>query len=178
MLYSIICLTFIFGQTKILWDLGVTITNQQDMQDGIVKPLIADTQIEPTYKNIYNKNLIDFQNSTIPPKHTIKILYISERYFELSNYIKSINNQHLLSDDEIIIYSDSLYRLGLYDDAIICLNNLSSNYPDDEKYFTLALYNKKQGNVENMMELLNQLIQNYPNSDYIKLAELQLNGFR
>ena len=75
-------------------------------------------------------------------------------------------------DNEIFIYSDALYRLGKYNEAINSLNFLSSNHPIDEKYFIQALYNKRLGNITEMNILLNNLISNYPNSEYIKLAKL------
>ena len=53
-----------------------------------------------------------------------------------------------------------------------------SLYPLDEKYFTLALYNKKEGNINAMIGLLEQLIHECPKSDYFKLAQLQIKGFK
>ena len=71
-----------------------------------------------------------------------------------------------------------MYRLGIYNDAISNLNQVSKNYPNDEKYFTLALYNKRNGTTKMMVSLLDDLIANYPNSEYAKLAKLQLNRLR
>ena len=82
--------TFIFGQTKILWDLGVTITNQQDMQDGIVKPLIADTQIEPTYKNSikFSEWILKRKINNPNFQDALRVHYILEAILKSSKYKK------------------------------------------------------------------------------------------
>ena len=173
----IICslLSISFSKEQIFWDLGVIIKDSNNQQNqSIIKPLISNTQISPMYKDKKDKNLLDLATTNLFPDHIIKLLYISERYFELTQYVENLDlTNFFLKDDDILIYSDALYRLGNYDKAIINLNQLSSNYPNDEKYFILALCNKKLGKINNMTMLLDELITNHPNSEYIKLAKLQ-----
>ena len=162
----------LFSQEKIFWDLGVVIKDSKKQQtQNIIKPLISNTQISPVYKNHEDSNLFDLTTSNLSSNHIVKLLYISERYFELAKYVENLDlTGNSLNDDEILIYSDSLYRLGNYDKAIMWLNQLSEDYPNDEKYFVLALCNKKLGKLDDMTILLEKLISNYPNSEYIKLA--------
>ena len=42
----------------------------------------------------------------------------------------------------------------------------------------LALYNKKAGNEKNMITLLKNIIEGHPDSDYMKLAKLQIQGLK
>ena len=169
-------MTFLISKDKIFWDLGVTIHSEKNMQgEKIVKPLIANTQIAPQYKTLDNMSKLSLMTSGLSPNHIIKLLYVSERYAELVEYVKNLPMQKtpLLDDNQTMIYADALYRLGEYEQAINSLNAMSELYPIDEKYFLLALYNKKLGNIDSMSTYLNNLISNYPNSEYFKLAKLQ-----
>ena len=42
----------------------------------------------------------------------------------------------------------------------------------------LALYNKKVGNKKDMVALLKNIIKEHPDSDYINLAKLQIQGLK
>ena len=171
--YMLIISSFIFSEEKMFWDLGVIVETKSEIkQSEIIKPLVSNTKITPKYNSMNNFNILNFNSNSINQKHIIKLLYFSERYFELTEFIKQLKTTKL-TDDEIFIYSDALYRLGKYKKAIKNLNLLSSKYPGDEKYFLLALYNKKSGNKNEAKRLLNKLILNYPNSEYFKLAKLQ-----
>jgi len=172
-LFSI--LSFLFSQEKILWDLGVIIKPKNNSEEtNIIKPLISDTQITPQYKNMDKMSPFELTNTSLPSDHIIKLLYISERYVELTKYISKLSeNGDVLNDNKIIVYSDALYRLGNYNEAIKNLAYLSEIYPADGKYFLLALYNKKLGNINGAVTFLDNLISDYPNSEYYKLAKLQ-----
>ena len=155
---------------KVLWDLGVSIKSN----NKIIKPLISNTQIIPEYNKNTDMHNLDIMKNQLSHDHIIKILYVSDRYAELVQYFDNqISSEDQLDDKYTIIYSDALYRLGKYNDAINSLNDISPDYPKDEKYFLFALYNKKIGNTEVTKIYLNKLISNYPNSEYYKLAKLQ-----
>ena len=177
-LFSLI--TLLYAEDKMLWDLGIIIkaeNNTPNTKNDIIKPLISNTQIAPLYKKHDDINPFDIANIKIDPKHLLKLLYLNNQYFELTDYvqkIKNINSKfYSFNDEQILIYADALYQIGNYNEAINNLYLLSESYPIDEKYFILALYNKKAGNINSMVKLLNNLITDYPNSDYIKLAKLQ-----
>ena len=172
----IILSSFILAKDKVLWDLGMIIKSDknQSTKNSTIKPLISNTHIMSSYKNSDNINTAYSPIGSIEFKHIIKLLYIKNQYFELTQYIKNLRKtNNTLNDEQILIYSDALYRLGNYSQAIVAINLLSEDYPLDEKYFTLALYNKKLGNIKNALDLLNNLISKYPNSEYIKLSKLQ-----
>ena len=117
-------------------------------EKSIIKPLISNTQITPQYKSFNKIFELNLAATKLPPSHIIKLLYVSDRYVELIEYVDAIcsNKEKInLNDNQIIIYSDAFYRLGKYNEAINSLNTISENYPIDEKYFLLALYNKKLG---------------------------------
>ena len=64
-LLLISCLSFLFSEQKILWDLGVTIKNEKN-ENAILKPLISNTQIAPTYTTaINNKQLLDLSITSL-----------------------------------------------------------------------------------------------------------------
>ena len=176
----ITCSTVLFSQDIILWDLGVIIKKSPNENESI-KPLISDTQIKPFYKSniVNNINAIDLSDFKISPKHIINILYWNNQYVKLIEYIKNnIQNIGSLNDSQRLIYADAFYQVGNYSEAINNINLLSEKHPVDEKYFTLALYNKKEGNINAMIGLLEQLIHECPKSDYLKLAQLQIKGFK
>ena len=170
--------TLLFSDDKLFWDLGVVIKSNNNKivknNNSLIKPLTANTQLVPSYKKTEN---MDFSNISILPldkKHLIKLLYLINEYFSLTKYIQELEKNNVdLSNEQIIIYSDALYRIGNYEQAINIINLLSDDYPGDEKYFKLAIYNKKNGDLTSMVKLLNDLILEYPNSEYIKLAKLQ-----
>tara|TARA_Y100000814_G_C12194729_1_gene355923 strand:- start:129 stop:704 length:576 start_codon:yes stop_codon:yes gene_type:complete len=175
-------LAFIFSEDKILWDLGVTIKSKDSnfsfkKNTDSIKALISNTQIAPLYKDNFKINLFDdIITSNIESQHIIKLLYLNNKYFQLTEFIESLkesDQKSILNDEQLLIYSDALSQIGNYNEAILNVNLLSDNYPHDEKYFLLALYNKKLGNINKTITLLNSLISEYPNSEYIKLAKLQ-----
>ena len=175
-------LAFIFSEDKILWDLGVTIKSKDSnfsfkKNTDSIKALISNTQIAPLYKDNFKIDLFDdIITSNIESQHIIKLLYLNNKYFQLTEFIESLkesDQKSILNDEQLLIYSDALSQIGNYNEAILNVNLLSDNYPHDEKYFLLALYNKKLGNINKTITLLNSLISEYPNSEYIKLAKLQ-----
>jgi len=174
-------LAFIFSEDKILWDLGIVIKSKEAhslVENNIdsIKPLISNTQIEPSYKDDMKIDLLDEMTLNIESQHIIKILYLNNKYFRLTKFIKTLKKSDqstILNDEQLLIYSDALSQIGNYNEAILNVNSLSDNYPNDEKYFLLALYNKKLGNINKTITFLNSLIAEYPNSEYIKLAKLQ-----
>jgi len=174
--------TILFAKDKILWDLGIIIQSQNNRSsNNVIKPLVSNTQIAPSYKNnISDINSFDIIDIKMNPAHIMRLLYWNNQYLRLTKYIKKLQTNkestYVLGDEQLLIYADALYRIGDYEDAINNLNLLSKDYPSDEKYFTLALYNKKAGDIQKMTNLLNNLITEYPDSDYIKLAKLQIRG--
>ena len=175
-IFIIIISNIVWSEDKILWDLGVVIKNNQQNQDSMIKPLLSNTQIKPSYnQSMQSLDLIDISTLSIPSHHIINLLSLHQQYIKLTEYVQqNIKKDEGLSDIERLIYADALYQLGYYKQGIENLNLLSNTYPIDEKYFILALYNKKAGNITDMVNLLNNIINEYPNSDYYKLALLQV----
>ena len=94
LLIPLIVLTFLFSKEKIFWDLGVIINSKHNIQEeNIVKPLIANTQIAPQYKTLDNISKLNLMTSGLSPNYIIKLLYISERYAELVEYVKNLPMQ-------------------------------------------------------------------------------------
>ena len=177
LLIGLLLLNISFSENQNLWDLGIIIepnNNYLDNEKNIIKPLISNTKIKPQYKTSLDPNLLDEYDAKINPKHKIKLLYWNNEYFRLTQYIKqNQTSMGVMADEQLLIYADALYQLGKYNHAIETLNLLSNKYPVDEKYFLLAQYNKKAGNKEYMLNLLNNLLSEYPDSEYAKLAKLQ-----
>ena len=168
-------MNILFAEDQILWDLGVIIKKDDTNTNDIIKPLISNTKIKPSYvESMQQLNLFDISNITIPSNHIINLLYWNKQYLKLTEYINDNWDMQLISDLDRIIYSDALYQLGQYDQAIDNLKLLSESYPEDEKYFMLALYNKKAGNEQNMVALLKNIIDKHPDCDYMNLAQLQI----
>ena len=176
LLIAISMITILIPNNTILWDLGVSIKSSDNSENNIIKPLISDTQIIPEYSKNTTIHKFDILSSNLSHDYIIKILYFSDRYAELVEYFDTIfsKQKKVIEDKYTIIYSDALYRLGKYDDAINSIHEISLNYPEDEKYFILALYNKKIGNTKQAAAYLNNLISKYPDSEYYKLAKLQI----
>ena len=176
LLIAISMITILIPNNTILWDLGVSIKSSDNSENNIIKPLISDTQIIPEYSKNTTIHKFDILSSNLSHDYIIKILYFSDRYAELVQYFDTVFSQQVqvFEDQYTIIYSDALYRLGKYDAAINSINQVSSEYPKDEKYFMLALYNKKIGNMNQVTTYLNNLIAECPDSEYYKLAKLQI----
>tara|TARA_B110000116_G_C16702880_1_gene520702 strand:- start:148 stop:684 length:537 start_codon:yes stop_codon:yes gene_type:complete len=164
-------LTTIFSKDIILWDLGVSILSDQE-NITVIKPLISDTQIIPEYNKNINIPKFNILTSNLSENHIIKVLYCSDRYAELVQYLNDKNET--LDDQHLLVYADASYRLGNYEEAVNTLSIISDDYPLDEKYFLFALYNKKSGNIKIATKYLNDLITEYPNSEYYRLAKLQV----
>ena len=179
-IFIIIISNIVWSEDKILWDLGVVIKNNQQNQASMIKPLLSNTQIKPSYsRSIQTVDLIDISTLSIPSHHIINLLSLNKQYVKLTEYVQEhIKKDENLTDVERVVYADALYQLGDYNQGIENLNLLSNIYPIDEKYFILALYNKKAGNITNMVNLLNNIINEYPDSDYYKLAQLQIRGLK
>ena len=170
----IICSTIVFAQNKIFWDLGISIEPKQS--PVAMKPLISDTKIIPKYKEYNNHEFIIYLEDNFSQKQIIALLYAKERYAELIKYTKRLEQSNIvLTNDESYIVEDALYRLGKYSDAIIKLSTLMTVHSSDEQYFLAALCNKKIGNIIEMKKMLTNLINECPNSEYIKLAKIQTN---
>tara|TARA_Y100001970_G_C14187481_1_gene833416 strand:- start:385 stop:930 length:546 start_codon:yes stop_codon:yes gene_type:complete len=175
-LFSI--LSCIYSEQKILWDLGIIINPEnENNRSNMIKPLISDTKILPQYKKENKSFISDITKSNIPYNHIVKLLYLSDRYVELVAYIEA-HPESSYSDETLYIYSDALYRLGHYNKAITIIESITNNYPNDTKKFLLALYNKKLGNKQAEQEILKKLISEHPNSEYVKLAKLQLGNLK
>tara|TARA_Y100000996_G_C22522355_1_gene642988 strand:+ start:113 stop:667 length:555 start_codon:yes stop_codon:yes gene_type:complete len=180
LIFIIIISNIVFSEDKILWDLGVIIKNNQQNQHSMIKPLLSNTQIKPSYgQSMKNLDLLDISTLSIPQNHIINLLSLNQQYAKLAKYIQQdVIKDEELTDVERLIYADALYQLGDYNKGIENLNLLSPTYPIDEKYFILALYNNKAGNIKQMVNLLNDIINKYPDSDYYKLAQLQIRGLK
>ena len=172
-LFSII--TLLIAEDKMLWDLGVIIKSKDSCgTNELIKPLIANTQIVPSYNSTNQLNIFSISDLSIHSNHIIKLLSLNNEYFKLTEYIKNMDNESdALNDEQRFIYADALYQINNYQDAINHIKQLSNHYPLDEKYFTLALYNQKAGNKHIAKTFLDKLIVECPNSEYFKLAKLQ-----
>ena len=172
-------MNILFAEDQILWDLGIVIKKDHTSTSDVIKPLISNTQIKPSYvESMKQLNLFDISSLAIPSNHIINLLYWNKQYLKLTEYVNDNWDIESISDVDRIIYSDALYQLGQYNQAIDNLNLLSESYPKDEKYFMLALYNKKVGNKKDMVALLKNIIEEHPDSDYINLAKLQIQGLK
>ena len=172
-------MNILFAEDQILWDLGIVIKKDHANTSDVIKPLISNTQIKPSYvESMKQLNLFDISSLAIPSNHIINLLYWNKQYLKLTEYVNDTWDIESISDVDRIIYADALYQLGQYNQAIDNLNLLSESYPKDEKYFMLALYNKKVGNKKDMVALLKNIIEEHPDSDYINLAKLQIQGLK
>ena len=153
-------ITLLFSEDKILWDLGIIIKSNPSIskENNIIKPLISNTQIAPSYNT--NIDLLSPSNISVESKHIMKILYLSNEYFKLTEYVKITQETNsddylVFNDEQLLIYADALSQIGNYNNAINNLNLLSDTFPIDEKYFLLAVYNKKAGNIKKALDFLN-----------------------
>jgi len=97
--------------------------------------------------------------------------------------IKYFANLHLISADKNIsdnvIYwmADSYQHLGDIDNAMVYLDmvieNNNSDHTDDA-LIKKGLLHRKRGELDKSLFVLNKLVNNYPNSEYAKLARMEI----
>ncbi len=148
LIYPLICL-------EIFWDLGVGISNFQPSH--LNQEISSSTYhrlegMKKYYDMDYHAAIFHFESmernglaSTL--YHYIDCLYLTEQYTKALAEIAS-NSLDSLTDNIIYLQSKIYYKLGLYDEALKCLNYITNNFTNSE-YNEIIIFDIEKLNLLN-----------------------------
>jgi tetratricopeptide (TPR) repeat protein len=174
-----------------LWDLGVKIDDkamhqQKSVEDNAnsnkhaslsnqtIKPQKIKAELKPT-------SILPIESHVEKLSNLDKLKY-GEQHFFLGQYlstIKYLENIDFETMDEnekkqlIYLYSDALYSLGKYQRVVGILSDTLELTKTDEMLFLLGMSSLKCNDKKNAVNTFDELVKNYPESEYSFLANLQ-----
>ena len=174
-----------------LWDLGVKINDKavskQKLKDGNLKSSKHASISNRTIKAQKIKVELKSKSSPLLESHIEKLsnfekLKYGEHHFFLGQYLSTIEyleniNFESMAESEkkklIYLYSDALYSLGKYQRVVDILSDTLELTKTDEMLFLLGMSSLKCNDKTNAVSAFDELVKNYPKSDYSFLANLQ-----
>ena len=88
-----------------------------------------------------------------------------------------INADKNVSDNVIYWMADSYQQLGDIDNAMIYLNMViekNNSEHIDDALIKKGLLHRKRGEIDQSLVVFNELVENYPKSEYVKLARMEI----
>ena len=194
-LYFVLFFSLLVSERVNYWNLGISIN--KNSQVVVQKPVNLDNiKIElkelsnPEGNRSGNTVYTLKTNTFIQPKpvfinddidsakgeENIKALILSEQYFDAAKQIISLNSESILeqfSNFDEFYYLSSLvfYNLGNYSEARNNIILISSREHNPETIFLEALILQEIGESGLAFNLLHQIINEFPNSDYTDYAK-------
>ena len=194
-LFILLCVfaTFVYAERINYWNLGISINKdtQRTVQRAVdIDKFFADAAPYIKTSNNFNEPIFTLEtNYLIAPtaiyadnnldnkklNYKIKTLILNEEYFEAAKQIINIQNDDILSEfsdlnDFYYWTSFVYYNLENQQEAYDNINMISDriNYP--EILFLEALILNSLGQLENAENILNQIINYFPDNDYANYA--------
>ena len=185
--------TIIFSQSKILWDLGVTIESINNQEKNIaynptqitnndekINAIIYDPFIPPkqnTRRHSIQKKSMSTKTYNSSYNINIKQLYLSKKY---TNVIELIKDQYLNDSssekhvDLNFLLANSLFQTGDYHSALNEALSLLDSNPTDQIHFLLARIYESLGHLNESKKYYKKFLIKYPESDYKLAAKIKL----
>jgi len=88
-----------------------------------------------------------------------------------------INTDKNVSDNVIYWMADSYQQLGDIDNAMIYLNMViekNNSEHIDDALIKKGLLHRKRGEIDQSLDIFNELVNNHPKSEYVKLARMEI----
>ncbi len=174
-----------------LWDLGVKIGDKAAPQQKLVKEngnsgkqaSLSNRMVKPQKikAELKSTNFLP-KNSPMENLSDLEKLKFGEQYFFLGQYLSTIKYLEKIDFNAIgeiekkkliYYYSDALYNLGKYERVVGILSESSDMTKTDEMLFLLGMSSLKCNDKKNAVYAFDELVKNYPESEYSFLANLQ-----
>ena len=82
-----------------------------------------------------------------------------------------------ISDNVVYWMADSYQQIGDIDNAMICLDKVLQNHSSDhidDALIKKGLLHRKRGEADQSLIVFNELVNNFPDSEYVKLARMEI----
>ena len=196
-IYLFSLLSFVMAENSVyLWDLGVKIESQPQ---GIVKSKTIKVSENKKYATLTRRhvkpqlvNVELIHNNMRTTTHSIQevstLNYLEQynlgnKYFRSGRYVEAIkllervDFSQLSSNQKIHLmklHADALLNLGHYSRIVNILTENKAYDLNDELLFLLGISSTELGNKKIALHAFNEIIDNFPNSEYQNIAKLQV----
>ena len=196
-IYLFSLLSFVMAEDSVyLWDLGVKIESQPQV---IVKSktikvsenkkyaTLTKRHVKPQLVNVeLIRNDIRTTTHSIQEFSTLNYLeqynlgnkyFTSGRYVEAIKLLERVDFSQLSSNQKIHLmklHADALLNLGHYSRIVNILTENKAYDLNDELLFLLGISSTELGNKKIALHAFNEIIDNFPNSEYQNIAKLQV----
>ena len=196
-IYLFSLLSFVMAENSVyLWDLGVKIESQPQ---GIVKSKTIKVSENKKYATLTKRhvkpqlvNVELIRNDIMTTTHSIQEVstlnylekynlgnkyFTSGRYVEAIKLLERVDFSQLSSNQKIHLmklHADALLNLGHYSRIVNILTENKAYDLNDELLFLLGISSTELGNKKIALHAFNEIIDNFPNSEYQNIAKLQV----
>jgi len=196
-IYLFSLLSFVMAEDSVyLWDLGVKIESQPQviMKSKTIKvsenkkyATLTKRHVKPQLVNVeLIRNDIRTTTHSIQEFSTLNYLeqynlgnkyFTSGRYVEAIKLLERVDFSQLSSNQKIHLmklHADALLNLGHYSRIVNILTENKAYDLNDELLFLLGISSTELGNKKIALHAFNEIIDNFPNSEYQNIAKLQV----
>ena len=189
--FSIFLCSFLLAEDSIyLWDLGVKInpTKIGSEDEDIDQKVAALTKrhVSPKYISVERKKQSPLTSVIVSPQisslNNIEKYNLSNKYFTSGRYVETIRLLEMVEFNKlnpkqrrhlIQLHLKALFNLGYYIRIINILTENMANDLNDELLFLLGMSSIELGEKVHALQAFNEIIENYPKSEYQNIAKLQ-----
>ena len=196
LLLFVFCTFSIADDSIYLWDLGVKIESQPQV---IVKSKTIKVSENKKYATLTKRhvktqlvNVELIRNDIRTTTHSIQEFstlnyleqynlgnkyFTSGRYVEAIKLLERVDFSQLSSNQKIHLmklHADALLNLGHYSRIVNILTENKAHDLNDELLFLLGISSTELGNKKIALHAFNEIIDNFPNSEYQNIAKLQV----
>ena len=196
-LYLFSLLSFVMAEDSVyLWDLGVKIESRPQvivksktikvsenkkyatLTKRHVKPQLVNVELIPNDINTTTYSIQEFSTLNYLEQYNLGNKYFtSGRYVEAIKLLERVDFSQLSSNQKIHLmklHADALLNLGHYSRIVNILTENKAYDLNDELLFLLGISSTKLGNKKIALHAFNEIIDNFPNSEYQNIAKLQV----
>jgi len=198
-----VCTSVLLAEESIyLWDLGVKIATHAQITDRVIDQandnklihkhaILTKRHINPTKVQVELKNKsettplsINRQFSSLSYLEKFKLgknYFISERFVEAIKLLEMVDFSKLSNKQQnhlIYIHTDSMYSLGKFGRVVELLSQNKEYELTDELLLLLGLSLIKIGKDEIALQAFNNILDNFPQSEYQNIAKIQTRALK
>jgi len=143
-----------------------------------VKPQLVNVELIRNDMNTMTHSIQEFSMLNYLEQYNLGNKYFtSGRYVEAIKLLEIVDFSRLTSNQKIHLmklHTDALFNLGYYSRIINILTENKAYDLNDELLFLLGMSSTELGNKKIALYAFNEIIENYPNSEYQNIAKLQV----
>jgi len=196
-IYLFSLLSFVMAEDSVyLWDLGVKIESQPQvimksktikvsenkkyatLTKRHVKPQLVNVELIRNNMNSTTHSIQEFSTLNYLEQYNLGNKYFtSGRYVEAIKLLERVDFSQLSSNQKIHLmklHADALLNLGHYSRIVNILTENKAYDLNDELLFLLGISSTELGNKKIALHAFNEIIDNFPNSEYQNIAKLQV----